>query len=713
MSASKGESIDELRRQYDRLVRALPLFRELVSSTELEVLHRRLVQGVVDEFAPHTAYLGRLRPVRDCLEVLVALGKGGAQLPADLSLSHPLVSAVVASESAQVRAGRKDSQRNAAGFLTQQGRSLLAVKFHLEGDETDVLVLESEQDAAFNDGDAEFLLGLVQTLETVLLNRYSLSRSDREIELLLDVTAEKSAVARTLDESERSLLLQKILQLALSRTRCRHGSVLLLQEETGDLRIEAETFSLDYDQKVPTLLKRRSGRPSGVVFRVVDENRLYLANDTDGDPYYTPLLGGTRASLAVPMSFQGRCIGVILVESQVAGYFTEEHQQLMTALASTATSFVRRAQLHASMLGAKGRDDVFIKGRGPAWEEVDRRVERAAATDATVCLRGESGTGKELVAHAIHFNSQRAKLPLVTVNCAAIPGELLESELFGHVRGAFTGAVTDRPGRFEVADGGTLFLDEIGDLPPALQVKLLRVLQSGEIRKVGSDQSRTVDIRIVAATSRNLEEMVGRSLFREDLYYRLMVVPILLPPLREYPDSIPGMAKQFVRDANVRYGRSVIGLSEESLAALHRHSFPGNVRELRNIVERAVLMTDESYVLPGDLPGYLRGEGPPPPMPGSLRDSSPVAAMPRAQDHGSGESAADLRAGDASRFLASGEDFKDWDYKGLKADLVERFEARYLDALLAATEGNVTRAAALAGIHRVNLHRMLRKRQDN
>jgi len=713
MSVSSDDSIEELRRQYERLLRVLPLFRELVSSTELEVLHRRLARGVADEFATHAAYLGRLRPVRDRLEVLVVLGPGASEVPADLSLSHPLVAALVDSENCELRASRRDSQSNAGGFLTARGRSLLAVKFHLEGDQTDLLVLESAEDDAFSDGDAEFLLGLVQTLETVLLNRYSLSRSDREIELLLDVTAEKSAVARTLDESERSSLLQKILELALSRTRCRHGSVLLLQEDTGDLRIEAETFSLDYDQKVPTLLKRRSGRPSGVVFRVVDENCLYLANDTEGDPYYTPLLGGTRASLAVPMSFQGRCIGVILVESQVAGYFTEEHQQLLVALASTATSFVRRAQLHASMLGAKGRDDVFIKGRGPAWEEVDRRVERAAATDATVCLRGESGTGKELVAHAIHFNSQRAKLPLVTVNCAAIPGELLESELFGHVRGAFTGAVIDRLGRFEVADGGTLFLDEIGDLPPALQVKLLRVLQSGEIRKVGSDQPRTVDIRIVAATSRNLEEMVGRSLFREDLYYRLMVVPILLPPLREYPDSIPGMVKQFVRDANVRYGRSVVGLSEESLSALHRHSFPGNVRELRNIVERAVLMTDESYVLPGDLPGYLRGEGPPPPMPGSLCETSPVVPTPGLADHVPGASSTTLRSVDASRFLAPGDDFKDWDYKGLKADLVERFETRYLDALLAATEGNVTRAAALAGIHRVNLHRMLRKRQEN
>jgi len=720
MAVSDDESIEKLRWRYDRLVRSILLFRELVSTTRLDTLHARLVQGLADEFTHHVCWLGRLRSVRDCVEVLVSQGSGGEEVPAELSLQHPLVAALLESDRCELLASRAGADDDSHGFVTEGGRSLLAVKFHLEGDQTDILVLESISEEGFGDEDLTFVLDLVQTLETALLNRYSLSRSEREIGLLLDVAAEKAAVARSLDESERSSLLQKVLELALSRTGCRHGALLLLHEETGALGIEAETFSLDYDQKVPAVLKRRSDRPSGVVFHVLDENRLYLANDTQGDPYYTPLLGGTRASLAVPMSFQGRCIGVVLVESQVAGYFTDKHQELMTALASTATTFVRRAQLHAQVLGAQGRDDVFIKGRGPAWEEVDRRVERAADTDATVCLRGESGTGKELVAHAIHFNSKRAREPLVTVNCAAIPSELLESELFGHVRGAFTGAVGDRLGRFEVADGGTLFLDEIGDLPPALQVKLLRVLQSGEIRKVGSDQPRTVDIRVVAATSRDLETMVGRNQFREDLYYRLMVVPIDLPPLRDYPDSIPGMVKQFVRDANVRHGRSVVGLSDASLAALRQHGFPGNVRELRNIVERAVLMTDEARVEPADLPAYLRGEGPSPPMPGSLLGPGESGsqefpgAMPGHRDRARPSSdAARQESGRAPRFASSMDDFKDWDYKGLKADLLQRFEDRYLEALLAATEGNVTRAADLAGIHRVNLHRMLRRRDDN
>ena len=214
--------------------------------------------------------------------------------------------------------------------------------------------------------------------------------------------------------------------------------------------------------------------------------------------------------------------------------------------------------------------------------------------------------------------------------------------------------------------------------------------------------------------------MVGRNQFREDLYYRLMVVPIDLPPLRDYPDSIPGMVKQFVRDANVRHGRSVVGLSDASLAALRQHGFPGNVRELRNIVERAVLMTDEARVEPADLPAYLRGEGPSPPMPGSLLGPGESGsqefpgAMPGHRDRARPSSdAARQESGRAPRFASSMDDFKDWDYKGLKADLLQRFEDRYLEALLAATEGNVTRAADLAGIHRVNLHRMLRRRDDN
>ena len=594
-------------------------------------------------------------------------------------------------------------------MLTPGGCSLMAIRFQLEGDEPDLLILESDRPAAFSADDVHFVQDLLQTLEATLLSRYARNRADNEVDMLIEVTRGELDMASDLDEAELSRLLHKVLEIALSLTGSRHGAVLLLDEDSGALHVEVETFSDNVDAEIPKILEKKDpAQPSGVVFRVLEDNRSYLANDTQKDLHYIPVFEQTRASLAVPISFQERCIGVILVEALEAGHFTPEHQRRLERLSATATSFVRRAQLYQETRTRRGAG-VLIKGRGPAWRKVERRIERASATTATVCLRGESGTGKELVANAIHFNSDRSKRPFVVVNCAAIPGELLESELFGHVKGAFTGALTERAGRFEAADGGTVFLDEIGDLPPALQVKLLRVLQSGEIRKVGSDKPRHVDVRVIAATSRNLEEMMGRSQFREDLYYRLMVVPMFLPPLRAYRDSIPGMVKQFLRDSNVSYGRSISKLSEEAMLALQRHRFPGNVRELRNIVEQSVLMAENAVIELGDLPDYLRGERPPPPMPGSLRragSDGPGAPMASPDDEDQGDLELDNVVGAVESQLTR------WEYKVLKERVLRRFEDRYLDALLSMTGGNVTKAAELAGVHRVNLHRMIKRREN-
>ena len=676
-----------LQRQYERLRRSVTLFRDLVSTTSHDALYGRLLQGIAKEFPVRAAFVGRFRPLRKEIEVLARVEGSRLRAPDVIPSDHPLVARLLDEPHGAVLVTAADQAPD--GFFYKGSRSLLGLRFRLEDDAPDLLVLESTEVGAFSVDDQHFVQDLLQTLQTTLLNRYSRTRADRELDLLLEVAAEDEDVAQQLDESELTGLLHKILEIALSRTQSRTGAVLLADEEAGTLVVEAETFTREGAPSVPRVLHRRADRPSGVVFRVQDDNRPYLANNTAQDLHYVSVFERTRASLGVPMSFQGRSIGVILVEAQTGEHYTPEHQRLLEALASTATRFVRRAQLYRQTR-QEGRG-VLIKGRGPAWQEVERRIERAAATDATVMLRGESGTGKELVAHAIHFNSSLSKQAFVVVNCAAIPGELLESELFGHAKGAFTGAVAERAGQFEVADGGTIFLDEIGDLPPPLQVKLLRVLQSGEVRKVGSDRVRRVSVRIIAATSRALESMMAEGTFREDLYYRLMVVPVYLPPLRSYPDSLPSMATQFLRDANVRYGRSFVGFAGGALDALRRHGWPGNVRELRNVVEQAVLMADGSEVGVGDLPAYLRGEAPAPPMPRSGA-VAPVRALPPSADPGIVDAEAAL-----------------WDYKALKAELVRRFEERYLDALLSATGGNVTRAAELAGLHRVNLHRMLRR----
>ena len=243
-----------------------------------------------------------------------------------------------------------------------------------------------------------------------------------------------------------------------------------------------------------------------------------------------------------------------------------------------------------------------IVGRSPALLAVLRVVRRVAPTSATVLVEGESGTGKELVAEALHRWSQRAGGPLVKVSCAALPETLLEAELFGHERGAFTGALYQRKGRFELAHGGTLFLDEVAQLSPAMQVKLLRVLQAGEFERLGSSQTLRADVRLVAATNSSLETMRAEGRFREDLYYRLNVVRVQLPPLRERREDIPLLAEHFVALYRRRNGRDIEGISGAALEALLDYDWPGNVRELEHAIERAVVLAEGRVIQPGDLP---------------------------------------------------------------------------------------------------------------
>ncbi len=234
--------------------------------------------------------------------------------------------------------------------------------------------------------------------------------------------------------------------------------------------------------------------------------------------------------------------------------------------------------------------------------EVISLVRRVAASEATALIRGESGTGKELIAKAIHYAGPRAAKSLIRVNCAALPEALLESELFGHEKGAFTGAVATRKGRFELADGGTLFLDEIGDLPLHLQAKLLRVLQEREFERVGSNQTLKVNVRMLSATHRDLEALIKSGRFREDLYYRLNVVTIVLPPLRERRQDIPALMDHFLKHFAAKNGKTIRGFTHDARQVLLRYDYPGNVRELENLIERAVVLTRNDVIGPGDLP---------------------------------------------------------------------------------------------------------------
>jgi formate hydrogenlyase transcriptional activator len=239
-----------------------------------------------------------------------------------------------------------------------------------------------------------------------------------------------------------------------------------------------------------------------------------------------------------------------------------------------------------------------IIGNSPALESVLEQVEQVAPTDSTVLIQGETGTGKELIARAIHNLSARCGRPFVKLNCAAIPFDLLESELFGHERGAFTGAIAQKVGRFELADKGTLFLDEVGDIPSALQPKLLRVLQEQEFERLGSTRTHQVDVRLVAATNRNLVDMVKRNEFRSDLYYRLNVFPIPLPPLRERRGDIPALVEHFVEIYARRMGKQIEHIPPETMSAIMAFQWPGNIRELQNFIERSVIVTSGNVLQP-------------------------------------------------------------------------------------------------------------------
>jgi len=250
-----------------------------------------------------------------------------------------------------------------------------------------------------------------------------------------------------------------------------------------------------------------------------------------------------------------------------------------------------------------------LKGSSAPMQVVYRAIEKVAPTDANVIIFGESGTGKELVARAIHDKSKRADGPFIPVNCGALAPGLLESEIFGHEKGAFTGAVKRKMGRFELADGGTIFLDEISEVGPEIQVKLLRVVQERVFERVGSERTQSVDVRILAATNRDLDELVNKGLFRQDLYYRLMVVPINIPPLRERRADIPELTRYFIEKHRSRMNPSVLGISDEAVGLLMSHNWPGNVRELENAVEQALVFAEGDTITPSALPDHLSGEG--------------------------------------------------------------------------------------------------------
>jgi nitrogen regulation protein NR(I) len=335
------------------------------------------------------------------------------------------------------------------------------------------------------------------------------------------------------------------------------------------------------------------------------------------------------------------------------------------------------------LAAAAGEGRYGLVGRSPALQQVFGVIEKVADTPSTVLISGESGTGKELIARALHANSSRRERPFIKINCAAIPKTLMESELFGYEKGAFTGAVGSKPGRFELADGGTLFLDEIGEIPVEMQVKLLRVLQESEFERVGGIKTIKVDVRLVTATNRDLLREVQAGNFREDLFYRLNVVPIHLPPLRERAGDIPQLVEHFLTKFNERLKKKIAGVDDEALTRLTAHAWPGNIRELENVLERTVLFCEGPTIRARDLPPELSGLA-----------RAPEAATARAPDGEARPAAVDGRASSL---------------KEIVRHETERLERELIVRALDETGGNVTQAARKLKISRKSLQNKMKE----
>jgi len=459
----------------------------------------------------------------------------------------------------------------------------------------------------------------------------------------------------------------ELVAIALDATGAEHGALFVWDKDAAGLALVHHVVS-GVTVTLPRVVKH-DGAKAGIAMHVYDTVQPYLAAATEKDPRYTRYLIDVGAIAAAPIRYQRRPIGVLTVSNREPHTLTKATLASLVEIADAAGPLLRRVQVDKLSRAATGRP-LMIKGLSSAWHEVERKLELAAPTNAPILIRGESGTGKDLVARSVHWNSRRADKPYVTVNCAAIPETLLESILFGHVKGAFTGAAFHKVGEFQKANGGTLFLDEVGELPVMLQAKVLRAVEQGEVQPLGSNEPPDrVDVRLICATNRDLEAMALTGAFRDDLFYRLSVMTLELPSLRSYKDNLEVLANVFLEQSSSAHGKPAPRLGPDVLARLAAYDFPGNVRELKNTIEHAVILCT------GD---ELRAEDLPKPIVGPTR----VAAAPKKQP-----TLAQVR--------------EQW---------LEPLEKQYLKELLARHDGNVKLAAKTAGIDAVTMYRLLKKR---
>ena len=439
---------------------------------------------------------------------------------------------------------------------------------------------------------------------------------DKETDLTARKNRELTAILEVSRVLTTSFYLEKNLSSAMSALgsllEMQRGCVFLLDPLSGELRIVAA-----HGLTKENIEKGKYRIGEGIVGRVLEKKIPMVISNIGKEPLFLNKTGSRPEKdgisfLCVPIEFKNEALGVLSVDriysKELGG--VDDDLRVLKIVASLIAQFIKlwgsyekiEKEKEGLKRELKGKYKIEnIIGQSDKMQEVFEEVHRVAPSKTTVLLRGESGTGKELIAKAIHYMSPRNKGPFIKFNCASIPEGLLESELFGHEKGAFTGAISSRKGRFELADGGTIFLDEIGDLPATLQPKILRVLQEKEFEKVGSEKTIKVNVRVIAATSRNLEKLVSQDKFREDLYYRLNVIPILLPPLKERGEDIPILIEYFLKKFNKENNRAVV-LDNNALQVLLNYDWPGNVRELENTIERLVVMSRSDKITASDLP---------------------------------------------------------------------------------------------------------------
>jgi len=483
-------------------------------------------------------------------------------------------------------------------------------------------------------------------------------------------------------ERDVSALLEEVVDSVVEITSCER-CFLKIYEEGNNIRIavakNSEKKEIDEEADAVNEKVIDAATESGNAICITQ----LLTSDADEEKESGSF--ETTSILCVPLKSKDKVLGIIYLDDAKAdSYFTPDDASLLTSLGERVGVALENNLLFTELKESqekllqdlRGRFNFDeILGNSPQMAEVLKTVADVADTDATVLIEGESGTGKELLARAIHFNSGRSKKPFVPINCAAIPETLLESELFGYEKGAFTGAEQKKQGKFERANGGTIFLDEIGEMSPLLQVKILRFLQSRQFEPLGSNRVRKSDVRVIAATNKELLSLVKENGFREDLFYRINVINIKLPPLRERKLDIEPLAESFALKFGKKNGKKIKGVDPEALGILTRYSFPGNIRELENIIERSVILAQGEWITRDDFPKTLF-EG---------NDFDYKIKIP--QNYG--------------------------ELKALKKKAVEEIEKSFLSHILTKNNDIVSKAAEDARMHRVELHRLINKYKED